>query len=153
MVKSPKIFLRFFYWLIFFLGGVIIFIVLNSSGNVFCDFFFFVFNNSGNSDLAGTLITIIVRVDIDLARGTFHQTGSPRYGLLKLTLFWQIFLLRMRNDEVRSSDPCQQRLYKNRSVTLRSPLAKETLSFFLMVGNTHTSFFMQFFLFVLPLSI
>lgn len=90
----------------------------------------------------------IVGVDIDLARGTFHQTGSPRYGLLKLTLFWRFFLLRMRNDEVRSFDPCQQRMYKNRTVTPRSPLAKQTLSLFLMVGNTHTSFFIHVFLFL-----
>lgn len=109
---------------------------------------FIVSNSSGNSERTSTLITIIVGVDIDLTRGTFHQTGSPRYGLLKLTLFWRFFLLRMRNDEVRSSDPCQQRLYKNRTVTPRSPLAKETLSLFLMAINTHTSFFIQCFVFV-----
>lgn len=50
-------------------------------------------NSSGNSERTSTLITIIVGVDIDLTRGTFHQTGSPRYGLLKLTLFLAIFFV------------------------------------------------------------
>lgn len=64
---------------------------------VFLGFFFLIIlivsNSSGNSERSGSLITIIVGIDIDLARGNFHQTGSPRYGLLKLTLFWRFFFV------------------------------------------------------------